>query len=141
VSILQSAQTWKITLLTVVDTLARRRREKVIDGQIDDMDFDEMGKSVGSKGKASASVIDGIEDGETRRRLLLKIADGMDAGEVMKGGVLGSPPKRRGGEDTEQVFNSIRMLRMSEAGGGGAAAAGGGDEGSPLPGLFELGLL
>ncbi|GMI19856.1 hypothetical protein TeGR_g2724, partial [Tetraparma gracilis] len=82
ISILQSAQTWKITLLTVVDTLAKRQREAAIDGQIEQMDFGEMEmereRDESPAKKASDSVIDGIHDSETRQRLLLRIGSGMD---------------------------------------------------------------
>jgi hypothetical protein len=164
-SILNSAQTWKITLLTVVDTLALRQRDEAIDEEVGGMDFDAMEmeremkerkeKKQGVKAKASASVIDGIEDSKTRQKLLLKLGNGtLDVGEVVRGGGL-SPSKMGGGSggglfpggdsssnDTtrEEAINRHKMLRLVESS-SHASPGRESDMGSPLPGLSELGLL
>jgi hypothetical protein len=130
ISILQSAQTWKITLLTVVDTLAKRQREAAIDGQIEQMDFGEMEmereRDESPAKKASDSVIDGIHDSETRQRLLLRIGSGMDVGLSSS-----SPMRGMGGAAAaggrEEAFNGIKMLGAE---GGGAGAGGGGWSGA-----------
>jgi len=131
-SVLQSAHTWKITLLTVVDTLAKRQHDAALDKDIDSMDFELMRETKRRSPetlKASSSLIDDIEDGETRRRLLLNIGNGVDVGLKPSGG--------RGNEGCKEAINGIRMLRLQPMAGPGVDQGGG----SPLPGLSELGIL
>ena len=99
VSILESAQTWRLTLLSVISALSRRAREETIDSSILEIEADitsvggEEGMTLkeamaspvnrGGRGKkASQSPIDGIKDSETRQRVLLKIAEGGEGKET-----------------------------------------------------------
>ncbi|GMH92010.1 hypothetical protein TrST_g562 [Triparma strigata] len=107
VSILKSAQTWRLTLLSIVDTLNQRKEEEgrtssnsEVESDIPVVVADPAGTSPAPSPK-KFSHLDGIEDDRVRQRLLLKIAEGLEG----EGKSHGSPAVK-GNEEMRAIYES-----------------------------------
>mmetsp|Transcript_5933 Transcript_5933/g.11892 ORF Transcript_5933/g.11892 Transcript_5933/m.11892 type:complete len:1682 (-) Transcript_5933:15-5060(-) len=150
VSILESAQTWRLTLLSVIDTLANR--PQAADPDLQNLQLD-LALSTGKKGdeaieamspgkgrkkkdeaRAFASPIDDIRDESARQRILIQIGNGISPSS--------SPSRRLNTTERNEVVGNIKSLYNSKSSPpshlGGLVVTG--QASSPLPGLSSLGI-
>ncbi len=106
VSIVESARTWRVTVLSVVDTLARRRREREVR-----ITADTMLRSPGGP-----STIEDVEDPDVRRQILIKMGEGLSPARGVAGfnepnhTQIAEDIKRMGAADQADKIPSLQSL-------------------------------